>query len=225
MAAAGIGVARQGRRAPTPPGPAAARRAAREAEQEAEQFDVGKPVNAAAAGIGVSAARRAQNARPGQVIGHTDRGRVIVIGRDGKPISRVGETGVDKYAIPKNEIPAGWSYQWIAETVYNEPQAASMADFKQKCWTVVPEDRHPTVPHRQGGLVLVERPTAMSDEARREEIAEAKQQLKTNAEQFMPKEGVNGMQPTGRIRKGRGQSVSQDGVEPPTLEIAGDDEE
>jgi hypothetical protein len=150
-------------------------------------------------------------------VGHTERGRVIVIGRDGKPISRIGESGgADPYDIPKNEIPKGWGYQWCAETVYNAPQSAAMMDFKQKQWTPVPQDRHPTIPVRQGGLILMERPQLLTDEARNEEVAKAKLQLRTNIEQFEP---AAGLRATGGIRKGRGQSVDADGVAPPVLEL------
>lgn len=174
------------------------------------------------AGLGVSAARQAQ---AGHIVGHTPQGRAIVIGRDGKPISRKGDRGIDKYAVPAGEIPANWSYQWIAESVLNEPQAAAMIDFQQKGWTAVPQERHPNIPVRQGGLMLVERPKALTDEARHEEIQEAKDQLRTNVEQFMPNDSGaarSGLRPTGGIRKGRAQSVAVDGVPMPTLEIAGE---
>jgi hypothetical protein len=175
------------------------------------------PEAPARAGLGVSAARQAQKA--GTVVGHTEHGRVIVIGRDGRPISRKGDRNIDKFAIPKEEIPVGWSYQWICETVLNEPQTASLLDFQQKQWTPVPQDRHPTRPVRQGGLMLVERPQVLTDEARQEEMQEARDQVKANVEQFAP---PGGLQKTGRIRKGRPVSVSGDGVPEPTLELADD---
>lgn len=170
-------------------------------------------------GPGVSAARKAQG-KVGSVIGHTAAGRVIVVGRDGKPISRKGDRNIDKFAIPREEIPDGWSYQWIAETVLNEPQTAALMDFQQKQWTPVPQDRHPTRPVRQGGLMLVERPKALTEEARQEEMQQAKDQLKANVEQFSP---PSGLKATGGIRRGRPVSVSADGVAAPTLEIAGDE--
>jgi hypothetical protein len=169
--------------------------------------------------LGVSAARQGQ---PGTVVGHTQSGRVIVIGRDGKPISRKGDSNIDKYAIPKEEIPLGWSYQWIAETVLNEPQTAALMDFQQKQWVPVPQSRHPTRPVKQGGLMLVERPEALTKEARQEEMQEARDQIRTNVEQFMPNDSGaarSGLRPTGGIRKGRAQSVAVDGVAPPTLEL------
>jgi hypothetical protein len=181
-------------------------RAVQAANREAAQQE--------AAGLGVSAARAAQ--APGSVVGRTERGRVIVIGRDGKPISRAGDQNIDKYAIPPNEIPNGWGYQWIAETVLNEPQTAAMLQFKQAGWTFVPQERHPNNPVRQGGLALVERPQPLIDEARQDEMQQASDQVRANVEQFAP---PGGLQKTGRIRKGRPVSVSADGVPEPVLEV------
>ena len=201
---------------------AANRRAAKEAAIEDAAADgdatdaYGERIEPHAAGPGVSAARRAQQ-RAGTVVGHTAQGRVIVIGRDGKPISRKGDRSIDKFAIPKEEIPPGWSYQWNAETVLNEPQTAGMLDFQQKQWSFVPQDRHPTRPVRQGGLVLMERPEALTQEARQEEMQEARDQVRANVEQFAP---PGGLQKTGKIRKGKPVSVSADGVAAPTLELA-----
>lgn len=194
---------------------AAANRAAAAAASEGDGEDEPTAPAAPRAALGVSAARQAQQ-KPGTVVGHTAQGRVIVIGRDGKPISRKGDRNIDKFAIPKEEIPSGWSYQWIAETVLNEPQTAQMLDFQQKSWTMVPQDRHPTRPVRQGGLVLVERPKVLTDEARQEEMQEAKDQIKANVEQFAP---PGGLQKTGSIRRGKPVSVSADGVPEPTLEL------
>jgi hypothetical protein len=171
---------------------------------------------------GVAAARTA-SARTPVVRGHTAEGRVIALGRDGKPISRKGTPGVDKFAISPDQIPEGWSYQWIAETVLNAPQTSMIVGFQQNGWTEVPADRHPSIPVRQDGLVLVERPKALTDEARGEEIQAAKDQIRANVEQFMPADSVQaqaGLRATGGIRKGRPQSVVQDGVPAPTLEIA-----
>jgi hypothetical protein len=196
---------------------AAKARAAQPVEEEFEEVDEQPQAQTPAprAGLGVAAARKVQ-AVPGTVIGTNDRGRVIVVGRDGKPISRLGDRNIDKYAIPKDEMPAGWSYQWIAETVLNEPQTGAMMDFRQKQWSNVPQERHPTIPVRQGGLVLVERPIVLTEEARQEELQEARDQVRANVEQFTP---GGGLQKTGAIRKGRPVSVSADGVPDPVVEL------
>lgn len=169
--------------------------------------------------------------QPGAVRGHTKEGRVIVVGRDGKPVSRTGQPNADQFAIPAELLEPDWSYQWVAETVLNEPQTAALIGFGENGWTPVPADRWPgrfmlpgtTGPIRRGGQMLVERPKHLTEEARREEIEAAHSQLRTNVEQFMPPDSVasrSGLQPTGRIRKGRAVSTARDGVPQPALEIA-----
>jgi hypothetical protein len=195
----------------------------------------GRPPLTAAARMAAQPQAATEGAlKPGAVRGRTAEGRVIVIGRDGKPIHRVG-TQADQFAIPDSMRQEGWSYQWIAEVVLNEPQTAALIDFQNNGWTPVPASRCPGVmmpagetgPIRRKGLMLVERPSVLTEEARAEEIADAKALVRANAEQFMPPDSVAsraGLAPTGRIRKGKPIGTAQDGVAPPVLEIADDDE-
>ena len=175
-----------------------------------------------AGGLGVSAARRAQAAIPGTVVGRNERGRVIVIGRDGKPVSRQGDNQVDKFDV-KKYCAAGWTFQWIAEEVLNQPQTAAMNEFYQGGWTPVPQEKIPGIPVLQGGLRLVERPLPLTEEARQEEMQQANDQLATNVKQFMPHDAAAraaGLKPIGGIRKSR--AIAVDEVPPPHVEIAAD---
>jgi hypothetical protein len=196
-------------------------------EEQTEEFSVEDPTFSPpnppprkVGGLGVSAARRAQAAIPGTVIGRNERGRAIVIGRDGKPTSRMGDNKIDKFAV---QPPPGWSYQWLADEVLNAPQTASINDMAEAGWTSVPQSRHPAIPVRQGGLRLVERPLVLTEEARREEMQMANDQLRVNVQQFMPNDSAArraGLMPTGGIRKARAMPVNAGEVPPPHVEIA-----
>jgi hypothetical protein len=79
----------------------------------------------------------------------------------------------DRFYIPPNEIPDGFEYYWVRDSVFGEPDEHRIIQMQNKGWTFVPASRHPhrtqsTVPWRpktdksnfifEGGLVLCERP-------------------------------------------------------------------
>lgn len=77
--------------------------------------------------------------------------------------------------FPAHEVPEGMVYQWLAEEVLGAPNTSQLNLNKRKGWTPVPSERHPqyastdfygaqTDPFiRIGGMILAERPAAVSD--------------------------------------------------------------
>jgi hypothetical protein len=128
-------------------------------------------------------------------------GRVAVQGRDGKMITRRVTNVEDKFYVAKEDIPEGWSYQWIALSVEGEPQRRTVASFRMGGWEEVLMDRYPGrygPTHTKDGKVnkehivvdelgLYERPIELTEEARGEEIAAARSLIKTRNDQFVPR--------------------------------------
>ncbi len=91
----------------------------------------------------------------------------------------------DRYAIPPNEIPAGWSYQWNQVSVLNKEVEGDLI-MAENGWRPVPASRHPgrwTPPNFKGaiileGLRLEERPLSLTLEAMEEDKLRAKAQIR-----------------------------------------------
>lgn len=106
--------------------------------------------------------------------------------------SRKRKTHIDPYQIPPEIIPVGWVYQWCRQSVFNEPDLANMTHMRENGWTPVPCERHEGMymapGHRgdivRGGLILMERPKELSDEARAEEEMLARQQVEAQKQQL-----------------------------------------
>lgn len=114
------------------------------------------------------------------------QGAVVVMGRDGEQLTRRRTSVGDVHDVPLNEIPKGWDYQWNLVTVANEEFREVQAQMQQNGWRPVPAKRHSgrwMPPGFDGaiivkGLRLEERPTELGDEARAEDIAHARAQVR-----------------------------------------------
>lgn len=117
-------------------------------------------------------------------------GAVVVTGHGGEVLTRRRTGTGDKFDVPKNEIPRGWDYQWNAVTVLNQNinDIIVQGDLQmhENGWRPVPASRHPGRWTPQGfegaivieGLRLEERPLALSLEAKQEDEARAKTQVR-----------------------------------------------
>lgn len=93
--------------------------------------------------------------------------------------------GTDKFFVDPSVIPDGWDYEWKAKYVANQEQISQMMAYKQAGWEEVPTYRHPEMMAAgttepviiREGLVLMERPKEISDEARRRLAREAREQV------------------------------------------------
>lgn len=73
--------------------------------------------------------------------------------------------------FPLDLVPDGFTYQWIRESTYNQPDPGNVMSRGRQGWTPVPEDRHKEHGYLtvHEGLRLYEAPTVFVMEARKEE--------------------------------------------------------
>lgn len=116
-------------------------------------------------------------------------GAVVVRGRDGEVLSRK-RTGLgDIFDVPKELIDPDWTMQWNAITVVGNSEVLTDQTLMmaENGWRPVPADR-PGFAGRftavgskgaiiRGGQRLEERPLSLTEDARREEIGKARQQM------------------------------------------------
>lgn len=127
--------------------------------------------------------------------------RVSVSGRNGEMLSRSRTANGDPFEFDRRIIPDGWDYQWNQYTVFGEKQVSAQLTMYQNGWRPVPAERHPGVfmpSDYKGqvireGLILEERPMALTQEARTEERMKAQAQQRDAAAAI----GLSGRLPGG----------------------------
>lgn len=100
--------------------------------------------------------------------------------------------GVDEFFIDPNDIPDGWDYEWKAKFVLGQEQATHILALRRAGWEEVPTSRHPSympmntdLPYiERKGMVLMERPKEITDEARARELRKARLQVRHKEEQL-----------------------------------------
>ena len=117
------------------------------------------------------------------------------VGRNGEVLSRSHKGGIDPFENPNVHAPIGWVYQWNTISVYNNSDvvADQMNQMYGNGWRPVAAEKHPgiftpigsTGHIVRGGLRLEERPKTLNDEARAEDIALARQQMRDRDESLM----------------------------------------
>ena len=117
------------------------------------------------------------------------------VGRDGKTLIRSRKGGIDPFHVPPEIVPKGWSYQWNSVTIYNNPDllVGQQMQMYENGWRPVPAERHPGryVPSTKtgdilrDGMRLEERPIEMTEEAKREDVTAATQQMRDRDESLM----------------------------------------
>ena len=116
-----------------------------------------------------------------------------VLGRDGEVLSRKRSSTTDIFFVPPHLKDPKYDYNWKTETVYNQPQIAHMVAIAENGWRAVltrPGSKWSGVfmpndyegPIKRNGLVLMERPMALSIEAKMEEDKKARDQVRMSAE-------------------------------------------
>lgn len=102
------------------------------------------------------------------------------------------EEGTDKFYVPLDIIPDGWTYEWKRSTVLNQPDPAHQVQLSRMGWEAVPTARHPEMMPMGGdhpyiqrdGMILMERPTEIVNEVRAIELRRAREQVRTKEEQL-----------------------------------------
>lgn len=136
-------------------------------------------------------------------------------GRDGEVLTRTRKSGIDPFDVPRNFAPPGWEYQWCAvASLGNKEIVRTMnIEFHQNGWRPVPAQRHDGyfMPKGEAGPIIVrdqmlmERPKAMSDEARAEDHRNALQQMRDRDQALMGgKANFGGVQNQGIPVRGTG---------------------
>ena len=123
------------------------------------------------------------------------------------------------FELPMDEIPEGSSYEWKRFSTIGEEDHFYLAEMRRQGWEPVESRRHPTwVPKGydkpniiRGGLILMERPIELTEEARREVRDQSKQRM-IEAEQRLgmtPKDTLTRQHPDikNRVIKEWGRAV------------------
>jgi hypothetical protein len=102
------------------------------------------------------------------------------------------DEGTDEFYIPLDLIPDGWTYEWKRYSTYNEIDSSHIREMERKGWSFVPSSRHSNMMAigdtgniiLRKGLVLMERPTEIVDEARLIERRRASEQVRSKEAQL-----------------------------------------
>lgn len=108
----------------------------------------------------------------------------------------------DQFWLPIEEIPEDCTYEWKRLSVMGQEDPFYIAQQREQGWEPVMATRHPNwlppgydKPHIiKGGLILMERPKELTQEARREERQMAKRQVREAEERL-------GMTPRGEMTR------------------------
>lgn len=143
------------------------------------------------------------------------RGALVVTGRNGEQLSRRRTAVGDVHHVPPEEIPAGWDYQWNTVSVVGMEFPEEQQIMQQNGWRPVPATRHPGrwyPPEYKGaivvkGLRLEERPTELGDQARAEDIENARKQHRDQTEVLKLSKKLGPGMATGGNYRGTGADV------------------
>lgn len=128
---------------------------------------------------------KAAGARNLEHVGDHDKPRV-------RTRRRKATVNEDVFFIPIDEIPDGLSYEWKRWSNVGEHDPFYIASLREQGWEPVPPKRHPNwvppgynEPHIiKSGMILMDRPMELTEEARRElrqlskrQVREAEQRL------------------------------------------------
>lgn len=107
------------------------------------------------------------------------------------------DNGVDEFAAPP--APEGWTYEWKRKSSMNQEDLSNMLMVRRAGWTPVPVERHPEMMHigaegsiERKGMILMERPTEIVEDARARESRIAKNQVKIKEGQLTSNDGLLG---------------------------------
>jgi hypothetical protein len=102
------------------------------------------------------------------------------------------DEGADEFYIPKGIVPDGWTYEWKRHTIWNQEDPAYAVQLAREGWEVVPASRHPQMMPstwerntiERKGMLLMERPSEISEEVRRIDLRRAREQVRIKEAQI-----------------------------------------
>lgn len=100
------------------------------------------------------------------------------------------DEGADEFRTPP--APDGWQYEWKRRTLLGQEDPAYQVELARMGWEPVTTSRHPEMMPMQGnhpvierkGMVLMQRPAIISDEARANELRKARNQVRVKEQQL-----------------------------------------
>jgi hypothetical protein len=109
----------------------------------------------------------------------------------------LNDDGTDEYYIELGIIPEGWSYEWKTRTILGAEDPAHQVALARKGWETVPASRHPELMPvgykgaeiTRKGMVLMERPMEITQEARNVELRRARMQMRDKEAQLTQAKG------------------------------------
>lgn len=117
----------------------------------------------------------------------------------------------DKFWAP--QAPEGWTYEWKVRTVMNEEMSSYIVELARNGWEAVPLSRYPEMMPsgwsgqtiEVEGLVLMERPSVLTEEDRAIEARNAREAVMTKEAQLRSGRGDDlGRREVHRLSKSRG---------------------
>lgn len=105
------------------------------------------------------------------------------------------EEGTDEFYIDPNMVPEGWTYEWKRKLLLGAEDPAYTVQLLRMGWEAVPMNRdrdhmammpsnwpHNTIERK--GMILMERPTEVVEEARKIEQKKARDQVRSKEQQL-----------------------------------------
>lgn len=97
----------------------------------------------------------------------------------------------DRFFIDPRMIPDGWSYEWKRKTLWGKEDPAHDVELARLGWEPVPASRHPELMPKgnyqtieRDGMILMERPKVLTDEAHAANLKRARMQVKAKEAQL-----------------------------------------
>ena len=102
------------------------------------------------------------------------------------------DEGTDDFYVPTEYIPDGWSYEWKRKTNVGMEDPAYQVHLARMGWEAVPASRHPSMMPEgnkyqvieRKGMILMERPNEITDEAKDIELRRARNQIRQKEAQL-----------------------------------------
>ena len=101
------------------------------------------------------------------------------------------DEGVDKFFIPLEIIPEGWTYEWKRKLLVGQEDPSYQVNLARQGWEPVPASRHRSMMPEghyntieRDGMILMERPKEITDEYRAMERRKAALQVRQKEQQL-----------------------------------------
>lgn len=112
-------------------------------------------------------------------------------------------TGSNRFEFDRDLIPHGMTYEWKRASVFGQEDQENLINCEQNGWLPVPAERHPELSGRRavagteikrGGLMLMERPDEITEEAREMDTFAARHQVAAQVQRL----GLEGKRAAGK---------------------------